>query len=84
MSASSESLTANRAISLTESDLTHRMILMLCALTMALVSMQAFAHHGWFWTEQEQSDLKGTIAKISMAPPHPSLRVKEQGVIPCT
>jgi hypothetical protein len=36
----------------------------------------AFAHHGWSWAEEEQRELKGTIESISMAPPHPSLKVK--------
>jgi hypothetical protein len=54
------------------------MILILCATAMALMTMQAFAHHGWAWAEGEQSELKGTIAEISMAPPHPALRVKDQ------
>ena len=36
----------------------------------------AFAHHGWSWAEEEQSELQGTIASISMAPPHPSPKVK--------
>jgi hypothetical protein len=33
------------------------------------------AHHGWSWAEDQQTELKGTIQKISMAPPHPSLMV---------
>ena len=78
MSLSSESRTATRVISMTVRDATHRMFLILCASVMALISMQAFAHHGWAWAEQEQSELKGTITEISMAPPHPALRVKDQ------
>ena len=42
----------------------------------ALVSFAAVAHHGWSWTEDEQSELQGTITSISMDPPHPTLRVK--------
>jgi hypothetical protein len=38
-------------------------------------SLPAFAHHGWSWAEGEQMELKGTIQKISMAPPHPTLMV---------
>ena len=37
----------------------------------------ALAHHGWSWAVDEQSTLQGTIQEISMAPPHPSLRVVE-------
>jgi hypothetical protein len=78
MSVSSESRAVARTISITTRDVAHRMVLMLCAATLALFSMQVFAHHGWAWAEEEQSELKGTIAEISMAPPHPALRVKAQ------
>lgn len=48
----------------------------------ALMSLDAFGHHGWSWAEEEQSQLRGAIAEISMAPPHPALRVKaEDGVL---
>ena len=42
----------------------------------SLLSVAALAHHGWSWTEEEQTELTGTIASISMDPPHPTLRVK--------
>ena len=48
----------------------------------ALFSASAFAHHGWAWAEDEQSQLKGTVQAVSMVPPHPALRVKaEDGVL---
>ena len=78
MPVSSESGTATRVISIAARNVAHRLFLLLCATAMALISMQAFAHHGWAWAEAEQSELKGTIAEISMAPPHPALRVKDQ------
>ncbi|HBZ98819.1 MAG TPA: hypothetical protein DEO97_06650, partial [Pseudomonas sp.] len=56
----------------------YRFALTLCVTAMTLVTTQAFAHHGWAWAEEEQSELKGTIAEISMAPPHPALRVKAE------
>ncbi|AHL74609.1 hypothetical protein CH92_05660 [Stutzerimonas stutzeri] len=56
----------------------HRMALLLCVAAMVLFTTQTFAHHGWSWAEEEQSELKGTISEISMAPPHPALRVKAQ------
>ncbi|TLX58687.1 hypothetical protein DN826_04765 [Stutzerimonas nosocomialis] len=59
-------------------DAVQPMVLMLCVTAMALFATQAFAHHGWAWAEEEQSELKGTITEISMAPPHPALRVKAQ------
>lgn len=36
----------------------------------------AHAHHGWSWADGEQTTLEGTVDQVSMAPPHPSLRVK--------
>lgn len=42
----------------------------------ALLSVSALAHHGWSWAEEEQTTLQGTIESISMAPPHPVLKVK--------
>ncbi|WP_026618588.1 hypothetical protein M728_000660 [Ensifer sp. WSM1721] len=36
----------------------------------------AYAHHGWSWAEEEQMELSGTIRRISMAPPHPTLQVE--------
>ena len=78
MSILSESRTATPVLFITARNVAHRMALMLCATAMALFTMQAFAHHGWSWAEEEQSELKGTITEISMAPPHPALRVKDQ------
>lgn len=42
----------------------------------------AQAHHGWSWADGEQTTLEGTVEQVSMAPPHPSLRVKaDDGVV---
>lgn len=41
----------------------------------AAASLPALAHHGWNWAEDAQSELKGTVKSVSMAPPHPSLQV---------
>jgi hypothetical protein len=41
----------------------------------ATTSLPALAHHGWNWAEDQQSELKGTVKSVSMAPPHPSLQV---------
>jgi Flp pilus assembly secretin CpaC len=38
-------------------------------------SLPALAHHGWNWAEDQQSELSGTVKSVSMAPPHPSLKV---------
>lgn len=78
MSVSSESQIVTRVVAITARNVVHRVVLVLCATAMALMAMQAFAHHGWAWAEDEQSELKGTITEISMVPPHPALRVKDQ------
>lgn len=41
-----------------------------------LAGTAAQAHHGWSWADGEQITLNGTLESISMAPPHPTLRVK--------
>lgn len=43
----------------------------------ALAPTAAAAHHGWSWAEAEQSVLEGTITAISLAPPHPELKVTD-------
>jgi len=43
---------------------------------LAAPGLPALAHHGWDWAQAEQTEMKGTIQKVSMAPPHPSLTVK--------
>jgi len=48
---------------------------LLGAAAICAVALPALAHHGWGWAVEEQSELKGTIRTISMAPPHPSLQV---------
>jgi hypothetical protein len=43
---------------------------------MALGARAAEAHHGWSWAEAEQIELTGTIREVTIAPPHPTLRVE--------
>lgn len=78
MSASNVNRKTALALSLPAHNVARRLLMMFCATAMLLFSMQAFAHHGWAWAEDEQTELKGSIAEISMAPPHPSLRVKAE------
>jgi hypothetical protein len=41
----------------------------------------ALAHHGWSWTEDEESRLAGTIEAISLGNPHAEISLKtEEGV----
>ena len=42
----------------------------------AMVAGSAAAHHGWSWAEAEQVELSGTIREVTIAPPHPVLRVE--------
>jgi hypothetical protein len=49
---------------------------MLGGTAMALVAGTAAAHHGWSWAEAEQIELAGTIREVTIAPPHPVLRVE--------
>lgn len=53
----------------------RRALQLLAGGTIVVTSVPAVAHHGWSWAEDAQSELKGTIRSISMAPPHPSLQV---------
>ncbi|MDP5308835.1 DUF6152 family protein [Paracoccus spongiarum] len=46
------------------------------ALVLLSASAAALAHHGWSWAEGEVSRLTGTIARIVIAPPHPTLTVE--------
>ncbi|MBP0444097.1 hypothetical protein J8J14_04835 [Roseomonas sp. SSH11] len=45
-------------------------------LAVLLGAGRAQAHHGWSWAEAEQMELTGTIREVSIAPPHPTLRVE--------
>lgn len=53
----------------------RRMALLTAGVVLAGLSQPASAHHGWSWAEDAQTELKGTVRSISMAPPHPSLQV---------
>jgi hypothetical protein len=54
----------------------HRLAKLAIAAGLAGAALTAFAHHGWNWAEDEQSRLSGTIESITIAPPHPMLRVR--------
>jgi hypothetical protein len=38
----------------------------------------ALAHHGWAWTEDEESRLSGTIVAISFGNPHMHLQLRNE------
>lgn len=49
----------------------------LAAAAIALTAATAaIAHHGWEWTQDEESRLSGEIVSISLGNPHASLRLR--------
>lgn len=38
-----------------------------------LFATAALAHHGWSWAEADQIELAGTVTKVVIAPPHPTI-----------
>ncbi|MBD9371387.1 hypothetical protein IB238_01875 [Rhizobium sp. ARZ01] len=46
------------------------------AAILAFAATASFAHHGWTWAEEEQTELKGIIRTVVIAPPHPTLDVE--------
>lgn len=40
------------------------------------IATAAFAHHGWEWAEEKQTNLEGVIREIYIGPPHPTLKVE--------
>ncbi|TLX12991.1 DUF6152 family protein [Rhizobium sp. MHM7A] len=54
--------------------LSTKHVLAAVGLSVALATSAA-AHHGWSWAEADQIELRGTIEKISMGGPHPTLDV---------
>ncbi len=53
---------------------TIRIVTVAAAATMT--AFAAFAHHGWTWAEEKQTELTGTIRTVMIAPPHPALEVE--------
>lgn len=45
------------------------------ALAATLAATAAFAHHGWDWAEEQQSQVTGELQSVSMNPPHPSIEI---------
>jgi hypothetical protein len=45
------------------------------ALAATVLLSSAFAHHGWDWTQDEQTEMTGTITSIYIGPPHPRLEI---------
>lgn len=45
------------------------------AATVCLLST-AWAHHGWAWAEEQQTEMSGTILEVYIGPPHPRLQIE--------
>jgi Family of unknown function (DUF6152) len=50
-------------------------------LWMLLLAVPALAHHGWSWTEEETTQLKGKIVEIYIGNPHAALDVAVEGSV---
>lgn len=44
--------------------------------TALLLASSTFAHHGWNWASDDQTELSGTILEVYIGPPHPRLRIQ--------
>ncbi|MCB8838379.1 DUF6152 family protein [Aurantimonas sp. VKM B-3413] len=51
-------------------------LLAAAAFALILGPVAALAHHGWAWTEDEESRLAGTIRSIELGNPHAHLEVE--------
>jgi hypothetical protein len=59
----------------------HRIVRAAVALGVLAAPVAVMAHHGWAWTQDEESRLEGTIATINYGNPHASLTLRtRQGV----
>ena len=51
----------------------HARTLLSAGLAAAFMATAALAHHGWSWAEADQIELTGTVKKVVIAPPHPTI-----------
>jgi hypothetical protein len=51
----------------------HARTLFSASLAAVLMATAALAHHGWSWAESDQIELTGTVKKVVIAPPHPTI-----------
>lgn len=47
----------------------------LAAVTM-MSAVASWAHHGWAWAEEEQTEMTGTILEVYVGPPHPRMEIE--------
>ena len=51
----------------------HARTLISTGIAAAFMATAALAHHGWSWAEVDQIELTGTVKKVVIAPPHPTI-----------
>lgn len=51
--------------------------LIVAAATLVALPVAAAAHHGWGWTQEQESRLSGTIQSISFGNPHMHLQLRD-------
>lgn len=51
-------------------------MLVAAMLMLPLLPVEAVAHHGWRWAEQENSTLEGTITEVRLGNPHGRVSVE--------
>ncbi|WP_258161010.1 DUF6152 family protein [Rhizobium sp. TH2] len=51
----------------------HARTLISAGIVAAFMATAALAHHGWSWAEADQIELTGTVNKVVIAPPHPTI-----------
>lgn len=54
---------------------------LIIAAAILVVTAPALAHHGWSWTVEELSELKGVIRDVYLGNPHATLDVDVEGEI---
>ncbi|MDA1184001.1 MAG: DUF6152 family protein [Acidobacteria bacterium] len=47
----------------------------------AVLTVPAFAHHGWGGNAAEETELTGTVEMLSLAGPHASMKVRSGGQV---
>jgi hypothetical protein len=58
----------------------HKRFALIAAISLTMLPLAAAAHHGWGWTQEQESRLAGTIQSISFGNPHMHLQLRnDQG-----
>ena len=57
----------------------RKAILCAGALAICAIPLAALAHHGWGWTQEEETRLSGEIVSISFGNPHMHIQLRANG-----